>query len=131
MEQYAGQSEKWRCIDEELEITMRCPVEALDAMEAKMQQSEAEFVALDNMCQIAVGELLGVNDVTPACEDVLEHCVRAIADIKRVYIDVMKKLEGTRRFVAGAVLEHHDSVMPYMTNEEVQILHQYNPFVVR
>jgi hypothetical protein len=29
------------------------------------------------------------------------------------------------------VLEHHDSVMPYMTNEEVKILHQYNPFVVR
>jgi hypothetical protein len=123
--------EKWRRIDEELELAMRTPIGALDAMEAAMLQSDTDVDVLHNMCKIAVLELQEVASETPACEDVIEHCLRAIVDIKRVYTEVMQKLDGTRRFVAGEVLRHHDSVMPYMSEEEVRILERYNPFVVR
>jgi hypothetical protein len=123
--------DKWQRLDEELEFTMRRPICELEAMQSKMTQSEGEVVALENMCKIAIRELKGCPSDTPACDDVLEHCVRAIVDIKRIHLETTIKLDGTRRFVASAVLEHHDSIMPYMSDEEVRILHEYSPFVVR
>jgi hypothetical protein len=123
--------DRWQDLDAQLAITLKTPLCELDAMQAKMQQSECEVAALDNMCKVAIRERTACPCDTPACDDVLEHCVRAIVDIKRINLEMMAKLDGARRFVAGAVLEHHDSIMPYMTDEEVRVLHEYNQFIVR
>jgi len=125
---------KWHSLDEELDLTMRQPLAELAAMRALLDQNTAGIEVLDNMCRAATTELREAMERgthAPACEDVLEHCLRAVVNVKRVHRDVLDKLDATRRFVARATIEHHDAVMPHISEDEARVIHAYNPFVVR
>ena len=118
-------------LDEELELKLLQPLADLAGIRTALQQTEAETTALTNMTTVARSELTTVDARVPATEDVLEHCVRGIGDIKRALLALSTQLDNTRRFVGSVAHAHHDSIMPWLSKEEVECIKGMNPFVPR
>jgi len=118
-------------LDEEVELKLLQPLKGLSEIKAALQQAEAETVALGNMATISQGEIAAVGAKLPATEDVLEHCILGICNIKRALLALSTQLDNTRRFVGNVAQAHHESIVPWLSEQELQCIKELNPFVVR
>lgn len=63
-----------------------------------------------------------------ACEDVVEHNMRRMNDMHRCISTAIQTIDTVSRFVAEAVFEHHDTIMPHLSTEEMHEIQKYNFF---
>ena len=116
-------------LEEELERKLLVPLEDLTGISSALQQMQLETAALDTMTKVSWKELEIVTTPVPATEDVLEHCTRGVADLKAALSALSVQLDNTRRFVGTIAHAHHQSVMPWLSPQELECIKELNPFV--
>lgn len=122
------QCDKWHELDRELFTKLQQPIDDLQKALELLKDKQSTTEALECMCAIARQELLSRATKLEACEDVLEYCVRGITDLRRCIQFALCSIDSCRRFAAGAVLAHHDSIMPHLSSEELATINQFDSF---
>lgn len=93
---------------------------------------DVKLTALRNMCKKASAELQKVHEAKlDATLDVMEHCVTQIEELRSVLATLQQQVRNTARFAASAYCDSHASLMPHLSQEELDCINGLNQFIPR
>ena len=121
-------------LDEAMQTRLLTPVRQLSEAHALLSGCGEDAEVLLRMCEVAGAEIGAAGEAglsTTASVDLLEHCLVGLTDLRRCVAAGLRTVDNTRRFVAEAVVQYHDSVMPHLSDAELAVIQAHNLFVVR
>ena len=97
---------------------------------------EIQINAIQNMCRKSVQELQQVAQMQPdikldASMDVMQHCASELEKIKAALLTLQKQVLHTTRFAATAYNDTHNSMLPHMSQQEIECINDMNQFIPR
>lgn len=96
---------------------------------------DVRLTALRTMCKQASAELQKVEKTSEmkldATLDVMEHCVTQLEELRNVFATLQQQVLNTGRFAASAYRDSHASLMPHLSQEELDCINGLNQFIPR
>ena len=129
----SNRSSRFHQLDKDLEKKLIQPLVEIEDITKNIKQIATEVATLWNLSKVAQSEVISFEcaEQMPATVDLIENCAKGISDLQRVVVAIATQIDNTRRFVASIGHAHHDSIMPHLSDEEIECIKQLNPFVVK